>query len=65
MGRSTKDDCTCDLCGVSKTAPHGETPKGWVKIEVDDRFLDRTWHEKICCGFCVALILAANKKASS
>jgi hypothetical protein len=60
----TKDTTSwiCDLCGDATSSPLGCTPTGWIKLTFEDRYLDRSWYEKVICPTCSAKIYVNIKR---
>ena len=53
----------CDLCGRKIEAVGTYSlPKGWVKIVVENLFLDRDWTDKHVCEKCVEEITSKETK---
>lgn len=57
MAITTEAKWSCDLCSTTKTAKPGETPKGWVKICLENPYVDRDFYDKTVCDSCVSLIV--------
>lgn len=57
MGISTNVEWKCDLCGHAEATYHKEIA-GWVKLDIEDIYLDRSWHTKVICPGCVQQIEA-------
>lgn len=46
----------CDLCFAFRVKKTDKLPKDWLQIEVAETGLDRFWHKKNICDFCLDLI---------
>lgn len=50
---------TCNVCNESSTGKSVQL-LNWTEIEVESKYLDRTWNTYHICQNCTKLILAKN-----
>lgn len=62
MGKQTKTEWKCDLCGETKLMEGNKVPKGWAPISIPDKYTDRAWIEKAVCDGCCGMIDVARTK---
>lgn len=62
MAVTSKEEWKCDFCGKTETVSCPNRPAYWVKCDVEDRYLDRSWHTKVLCNSCARAVSRAHKK---
>lgn len=62
MPRNVIETLTCDLCQFDSQPRDGKSPKGWIKLCVDDKWEERSWHDVFVCPNCIKSIQIAIQK---
>lgn len=62
MAVAIQEKWTCDLCGQGATTEANKKPDGWAKIEIADRYVDRSWTAKCVCDSCSRQIVTETVK---
>lgn len=54
MAISSLTQCVCDLCGNKEVAD--KLPASWMKVNLENPQLDRSFFEKAICPVCIRKI---------
>ena len=53
MSVKTIEKWTCDLCGESASSEDMPLLDKWIKIDIENKYLDRDWFTKAICPDCL------------
>lgn len=56
MSDSVVHHFKCDLCAAEGQTSSGSLPAGWVKVVIENRYVDRDFTDKHVCRGCVNVI---------
>jgi len=56
MAKHLEYQFKCDLCGHGEANTIGSDPKGWAKLMIENRHVDRDFEDKHVCRECAESI---------
>lgn len=62
MSGTTVTKYLCDLCDAKAEEVGSRVPAGWVKIIIENRYVDRDFTDKHVCPSCVGVIVKGAAK---